>query len=240
MISRVLLAATLSAVAACASPPPPAAIRSTLPVPDDRILGSFAVSPNGEQLGYSAESVADGRRRLFIQSIASVGPPDREVPGTVGATTTVFLSGRIIHRDILRRERSGACAVSGGGAPTRVVDASVESAGATWTNEGRIVFAPLHTGLMAVSAAGGAPVAVTTVGGADGELEHGWPHALPDGSIVFTVSQRGRDPHLEVLSKEGKRTRLRVPIIGQAQFVETGHLVYSFLGQSHGREVQRG
>ena len=27
-----------------------------------------------------------------------------------------------------------------------------------------------------------------------------------------------------------QRTRLRVPIVGQAQFVETGHLVYSFLG----------
>ena len=53
---------------------------------------------------------------------------------------------------------------------------------------------------------------------------------FPDGSIVFTVSERGRDPHLEVLSPEKQRTRLRVPIVGQAQFVETGHLVYSFLG----------
>jgi hypothetical protein len=44
------------------------------------------------------------------------------------------------------------------------------------------------------------------------------------------VSQRGRDPHLEVLSQEKQRTRLRVPVIGQAQFVATGHLVYSFLG----------
>ena len=56
------------------------------------------------------------------------------------------------------------------------------------------------------------------------------PIALPDGSIVFTVSQRGRDPHFEVLSPERQRTRLRVPVIGQAQFMATGHLVYSFLG----------
>ena len=228
MISRVLLAATLSAVAACGSPPPPAAIRSTLAVPDDRILGSFVVSPNGEQLGYSAESVADGRRRLYLQSVDGGAAP-REVPGTIGATIPFFSPdgssiGYFAQGAIWR------IAVSGGGAPTRVVDASVESAGATWTNEERIVFAPLHTGLMSVSAGGGAPAAVTTVGGADGELEHGWPHALPDGSIVFTVSQRGRDPHLEVLSKDGERTRLRVPIFGQAQFVETGHLVYSFLG----------
>ena len=47
---------------------------------------------------------------------------------------------------------------------------------------------------------------------------------------MFTVSQRGRDPHVEVLSKNKERERLSVPIIGQAQFVETGHLVYSYLG----------
>ena len=83
---------------------------------------------------------------------------------------------------------------------------------------------------MAVPAAGGGATALTELNAADGELEHGWPHALSDGSIVFTVSQRGRDPHVEVLSPEKQRTRLRVPIVGQAQFVETGHLVYSFLG----------
>ena len=97
--------------------------------------------------------------------------------------------------------------------------------------DGRIVYAPLgNVGLMEVSAGGGTPSALTVLNRDDGELEHGWPHALPDGSIVFTVSQRGRDPHVEVLSPTRQRTRLRVPIVGQAQFVETGHLVYSFLG----------
>ena len=83
---------------------------------------------------------------------------------------------------------------------------------------------------MQVSLAGGAVTPLTSLNAEDGELDHGWPHAMSDGSIVFTVSERGRDPHVEVLSTAKKRTRLRVPIIGQAQFVETGHLVYSFLG----------
>ena len=121
--------------------------------------------------------------------------------------------------------------VAGGEGPTRVVDAPTESAGGAWTGDGRIVFAPLgNSGLMAVPPTGGSATAMTELNAADGELEHGWPHALPDGSIVFTVSQRGRDPHLEVLSPKSSGRDCACPIIGQAQFMATGHLVYSFLG----------
>ena len=227
---RALALSSIVIVAACTSaPPPPPAVRFTLPVPEDRILTSFAVSSDGEWLAYSAESAADGRRRLFIRSLAAGVASDRDLPNTIGASTP-FFSPDGSSLAYFSRGAIWRTSVSGGDAPTRVVDAPTESAGGAWTDDGRIVFAPLHAGLMAVSAAGGAATAATALNMVDGELEHGWPHALPDGSIVFTVSERGRDPHLEVLSAKGQRTRLRVPIIGQAQFVGTGHLVYSFLG----------
>jgi Tol biopolymer transport system component len=232
MISRVCAAALLAAGACTVAPPPPAAVRFTVPIADDRILSSFAVSSNGERLVYSAEGAGDGRRRLFVRSLTTLSSgaaPDLELPNTIGAGTPFFSPDG----SSVAYFSSGAIwrtSVTGANFPTRIVDAPTESAGGTWTSDGRIIFAPLHTGLMAVSAAGGAAVAVTELNAADEELEHGWPHELPDGSIVFTVSQRGRDPHLEVLSAKGQRTRLRVPIIGQAQFVETGHLIYSFLG----------
>jgi serine/threonine-protein kinase len=214
---------------ACTVPPLPPAVRFTVAMPEDRILSSFAISPTGEHLVYSAESAADGRRRLFIRSLGSEAARDEELPNTIGASAPFFSpdgsSVAYFSRNAIWRTP-----VPGGNVPTRVVDAPTESAGATWTRDGRIVFAPLHTGLMAVPPSGGAATAATELNGVEGELEHGWPHALDDGSIVFTVSQRGRDPHLEVLSAKGARTRLRIPVIGQAQFVETGHLVYSFLG----------
>jgi eukaryotic-like serine/threonine-protein kinase len=228
MISRVSLSAIV-VIAACTATPLPPAVRFTVPIPEDRILNSFAVSSDGERLVYSAESAADGRRRLFIRSLASAGAGDDELPNTIGASAPFFspdgssvayFSGSAIWRT----------PALGGNRPVRVVDAPAESAGGTWTLDGRIVFATLHTGLMAVAASGGTAAAVTELNGVEGELQHGWPYALPDGSVVFTVSQRGRDPHLEILSAKGQRTRLRVPVIGQAQFVETGHLVYSFLG----------
>jgi Tol biopolymer transport system component len=228
MISRVCAAALLLVVGCTQAPQPPPAVRLAVPIPEDRVLSSFAVSPNGERLVYSAESAQDGRRRLVTRSLASDTATDQELANTTGATApffspdgasiAYFSGGAIWHMP------------ASGGTPTRVVDVPGAFAGGTWTGTGRIVFAPLDTGLIAVPVEGGAEVRLTELNAADDELEHGWPHALPDGSIVFTVSQRGRDPHLELLSPKGSRTRLRVPIIGQAQYVDTGHLVYSFLG----------
>jgi serine/threonine-protein kinase len=206
----------------------PPAVRFTVPVAQGRLLSSFAVSPDGERLVYSAESAQDGRRHLVARSLASDTAADQELANTTGATAPFFSPDGT---SIAYFSRGAIWRIpASGGTPTRVVDAPVASAGGTWTRAGRIVFAPLDTGLMAVPVEGGASVRLTELNAADDELEHGWPHALPDGSLVFTVSQRGRDPHLELLSPTGTRTRLRVPIIGQAQYVDTGHLIYSFLG----------
>ena len=229
MISTV--AAVLLLAAACTpAPPPPAAVRFTVPVPDDRVVGTFAVSAAGDQLVYSAEDLADGRRRLFVRALSQGGPADRAMPDTTGASTPFFApDGSSV--GYFARGAVWRAPISGEGSPVRIADAPVESAGGAWTQDGRIVFAPLgQRGLLVVPATGGAPVGLTTLDVDEGELEHGWPHVLPDGSIVFTVSQRGRDSHLEVVSADGARTRLRVPIVGQAQFVSPGYLVYSFLG----------
>jgi serine/threonine-protein kinase len=222
--------ALLLAAGACSpASPPPAAVRFLVPLADDRVLSGFAVSADGGQLAYAAESRVDGRRRLFLRALDHEAAVEIEVPGTLGASAPFFspdgLSLAYFSRGAIWRTTPS------GGDPTRVADASVESAGGAWTTDGRIIFAPLgNSGLMAVPASGGAAAPVTDLNREDGELAHGWPHALPDGSIVFTVSERGRDSHIEVLAPGGQRTRLRVPIVGQAQFVETGHLVYSFLG----------
>src|SRR5688500_3610830 len=226
---RALALSTL--LAACTSAPAPQpAVRSTIPIPEDRILSSFAVSADGAQLAYSAESATDGRRRLYVRALGAQNTTDRELPATTGASMPFFSPDG---SSIAYFARGGIwqTRVTGSSPPSRVASSPTDSAGGTWTIDGRIVFAPLgHAGLMQVSLAGGAVTPLTSLNAEDGELDHGWPHAMSDGSIVFTVSERGRDPHVEVLSTAKKRTQLRVPIIGQAQFVETGHLVYSFLG----------
>ena len=47
---------------------------------------------------------------------------------------------------------------------------------------------------------------------------------------MFTVSRRGRDPHVEILSPTRERKRLRVPVTGHIQFVDPGFLIYGYLG----------
>jgi len=228
-----LSAATLSLFAiACGFRPAPRApaVRFTVPIPEDRTLAGFAVSADGQWLAYSAERDEDGLRRLFIRSLVQRDGNDRELPDTVGASTP-FFSPDSTAVAYFSRGSIWRTAVSTPGTPQRVVDAPSDSAGGTWTADNRVVFAPLgNQGLMEVPATGGSARPLTTLNRGEGELEHGWPHALADGAIVFTVSQQGRDAHIEVLSREGQRTRLRVPIIGQAQMIAAGHLVYSYLG----------
>jgi Tol biopolymer transport system component len=198
---------SLGVLAACgSSPPPPPAIRVAVPVPEDRVLSSFAASADGARIAYSAESIADGRRHIYVVE-TSDPTAERELPATIGASSP-FFSPDGASLAYFSRGAIWRVAVAGDREPVRVADAPVESAGGTWTADDRIVFAPLGTsGLIAVPAGGGGATALTEVNAADGELEHGWPHALSDGSTVFTVSERGRDAHIEVLSPEKQRTR---------------------------------
>jgi serine/threonine-protein kinase len=203
-------------------------------MPAGRTLRSFAVSADGRYLAYSAESESDQRLHLYVRPLEGISTDaDREIAGSAGAhnpffapngNAIAFFSGGAIWR-------TATTAASSDMAPRRIADAPTAAAGGTWTDDGRIIFAPLEgDGLMAVSDAGGAAKALTTLNQRSGELEHGWPHALPSGAILFTVSERGRDPHLETISAAGERKRQPVPAVGQAQFVSSGHLVYSYLG----------
>ena len=203
-------------------------------IPSGRALDSFAVSPDGDTVVYSAVA-QDGRLHLFVRPVA--GAQEREVADAIGGHDPFFSpDGKSVgyfSRDAIWRVPVG------GGVAQRVCAAPGESAGGTWTGDGQIVFAPLGgQGLHSVPSAGGTPAPLTTLNGRDGELAHGWPHALPGGAILFTVSQRGRDPHLETLSQNSKDDSRRpasrggrlVPAIGQAAFTSPGRLVYSYLG----------
>ena len=200
----------------------------TVSMPAGRVLDSFAVAPDGQMLAYAAEA-ADGRLHLFLKGIDGADGDEQDVVGAGGAHDPFFSpdgkSVGFFSRDALWR-----ISVSGGEAQ-RVCAAPGDGAGGTWTDSARIVFAPLGgQGLSVVSSGGGTPASLTTLSARDGELAHGWPHALPGGAILFTVSQRGRDPHLETLSAAGQRGPRLVPAIGQAEFASSGHIVYSYLG----------
>jgi eukaryotic-like serine/threonine-protein kinase len=206
--------------------PRPAPVRIGVAIPADRALESMAVSPDGAVLAYAAEA-SDGRRYLFLRAVDAA--VDRQVVASEGAHDPFFApDGRSIayfaHDAIWAAHADGSD-------PKRVCDAPNGGAGGAWTDDGRIVFSALGgEGLSVVGSGGGIPGRLTTLNGREQELAHGWPHALPGGAILFTVSQRGRDPHLETVSSAGQRGARLVPAIGQAQFVSPGLIVYSYLG----------
>jgi serine/threonine-protein kinase len=230
VLRRGLSLCLVTQVVACApaTHERPQTTRSAFAIPAGRVLRTFAVSPDGKLLAYSAENESDQRLHLYVQSID--GGSTHEIAGALGAHNP-FFSPDAQWVGYFSRGTLWKAPADTGTASQKITDATSEAAGASWTTDGRIVFAPLDGhGLMTVSSEGGTPVPLTTLSAREGELEHGWPHELPGGGIVFTVSQRGRDPHLEVVSKTGGRARLQVPAIGQSQFVSSGHLVYSYLG----------
>ena len=99
-----------------------------------------------------------------------------------------------------------------GGAVTTLCDAPAMR-GASWGDDGTIVFAPgVGTGLMRVAATGGTPTELTKPAG--NERTHRWPHVLPRSrAVLFTAHSNGinyDDASIEaVVLSTGKRKSIR-------------------------------
>ena len=177
----VLAAAVLSipAVRHLREVPPPET-RLDIVTPATGQPASFALSPDGRQIVFVA--LDDKTSRLWLRSLATTTA--QPLAGTEGATypfwapdgrsVGFFAAGALKRLDI------------GGGTPNILAPAT-NGSGGTWNADGVIVFAPsLTSTLMRVPAAGGAAVAVTTLG--PKQFGHFHPQFLPDGRrLVFMV-----------------------------------------------------
>ena len=144
---------------------------------------SFALSPDGRQIVFVASG--DGPSRLWLRSLATTTA--QPLAGTEGAlqpfwapnsrSVAFFAAGALKRLDL------------GGGAPQPLAPAE-NGNGGTWNTDGVIVFAPgSSSGLMRVSATGGATTTVTTPGPL--QLRHMHPRFLPDGHrFLFSVDGR--------------------------------------------------
>ena len=149
----------------------------------------FAVSPEGRRLVYVA-STKDGKSVLWVRSIDSLQAQPLE--GTEGAILPFwspdsrfigfFAGGKLEKIDV------------SGGPPLTLCDAP-GGRGGTWNRDGTIVFSPFFsTPLYRISAAGGAPVQVTTLDRAKNESTHRWPYFLPDGRHFLYLAGNPNTP----------------------------------------------
>jgi serine/threonine protein kinase len=124
-------------------------------------------------------------------------------------------------------------AVSGGAAIKLCELGTYPSSGATWGDDEQIVFATLDpsTGLHRVGERGGKAVVLTKPDAKRGEGDHVWPQYLPGGrAVLFTITPppgSDRQPQIAVFDlRAGSYKVLDVPGGSQAQYTQSGHLVY--------------
>jgi eukaryotic-like serine/threonine-protein kinase len=189
--TAVLAALVFAGLWLARAPSPPAEgehLEASLAPPPGSTLGaSVALSPDGTQLVMEAVSRETGTTSLWERDLATGA--FTKLAGTEGGTWPFwspsgaqigfFADGKLKTTDL-------------GGSPPQVICDAPSPRGGTWGPDGTIVFAgSFRTGLENVSAAGGTPVALTTLDATRHEKSHRWPVFLPDGRHLLFLAQTG-------------------------------------------------
>jgi serine/threonine-protein kinase len=237
-LSLALLGALLGTLGARrpAGAPPARVLRLalTLPTGDDWVQqrSRIAVSPDGSRIAF--RSSLERKHGLFVRALDDVEP--KFIPGSEdGAGPSFSPDGQ----SVAYFSQPGGKAKAGlsrvridGGAPIQVADVGSSAvAGFTfagdWAEAGQILLAGPTPAIQRVSAAGGAPVAVTALDEARGEATHLQPRLLPDGNGLLYVAMM-KDGRLDVMAARGDGSKGTVLIQGASspRLASTGHLIF--------------
>jgi len=212
------------------APSPPPVRRLLIEIPPEETLDlafspAIALSPAGDRLVYVAQR--DGAQRLFLRALDHFEAAP--IQGTAGAAGLFFSPdgqwvGFFAGGKLKKVRLDGGV----GGEALALCD-SPYPYGASWSEDGSILFSPnFSSGLERVSAAGGAPRALTTPNAAAGEVGHRWPEVLPGGrTALFTVWRRSLgDATIESLDLATGARRVLVRGGSFPRYSPTGHLVF--------------
>jgi Tol biopolymer transport system component len=225
----LVLVAAITAVAIWNLKPAPAPQPVTRTVitlpPGDRLVGpdqpALALSPDGSHLAYAATrgSIA----QLYLRSMDSLEA--RPISGTEGAYAPFFSpDGQwlgFMAGGILRK-----ISVNGGAAVT--LGGLVDPRGASWGNDGTIIFQSGSGPLQQVTDAGGAARQLTRV--EKEESSHRWPDFLPSGQAVLFAGGTGGSSGNSKISAHtiGKGDRRDLIQGGTSpRYATSGHLIFA-------------
>jgi serine/threonine protein kinase len=196
----------------------------------------FALAADGTRLAYTAGDQAQLKVRDLNQldAVTLTGTTNARAPffssdgrwiGFFDELDEGVTTGAVVQRGALRK-----VSVSGG-PPVAICPVTGASRGASWGSDDSIVFATsdTSTGLLRVRASGGDPEVLTKPDTANGESDHYFPSVLPGArGVLFTISSGTvPDRRVGLLDlKTGQRSTL-IRSGSQAEYVETGHLIYT-------------
>jgi serine/threonine-protein kinase len=185
----------------------------------------LAISPDGKRIVFVGNT--SGVHQLHLRDIDR--RETRILPGTERARGPFFSpDGEWIA--FFSEGKLKKLALHGGN-PIDLCDAGLNRGG-TWGADDIIVFAPFtNSGLMKVSATGGAAEPLTELIETDNERTHRWPQFLPDGrTVLFTIGTVDKPGDYEgaiigaVSADTGERTEVYRGA-SMARYAPSGHLV---------------
>jgi serine/threonine-protein kinase len=183
---------------------------------------TLVVSPDGSRVVYAVRTL--DRIQLFARSLSELDA--RPIAGTEGGAQAFFSpDGNWIGFGGDGKLKKVPAA---GGAAVTLCDAP-QLRGASWGEDGTILFAPRgESGLLRVAADGGEPAKVTELDEKRGETSHRWPQILPGGkAAIFTALTAGGENGVEaVVLASGERRRV-LQGSPDARYLTSGHLLYA-------------
>jgi eukaryotic-like serine/threonine-protein kinase len=168
-------------------------IRFEVPAPQEqRVVGTIAISQDGSRLAFTGREPS-GAMALWVRELSD--PNAQMLRGTEGAELPFWSpDGKSI--GFFANGELKRVAISGG-PPQTVAPTTADVRGASWSADGRIVFAPTFSGpLMQVSVSGGKVTPATKLDKARNEGTHRWPWFLPDGRhfLYYAAGSTGVEP----------------------------------------------
>lgn len=187
---------------------------------------AIALSPDGKTLVFDA--IWGGRQQLYVRAMDQLSA--MPISGTIGGYSPFFSpDGQWIGFGANGELRK----VPLTGAPAVTLCKAASLFGASWGDDGTIVFATQRNGVLwQVPATGGTPEALTAL--QPGEYSHRLPHILPGSrAVIFTILKGPNlwdDAQIVVRSLETGKQTVLVTGGADGRYVSTGHLVYVRLG----------